>query len=59
MSSDSVGSNDGRVYGLDLASGKKVWEYEATADGRVVCFGSRQTPTVDSVSPKGVHFLLP
>ncbi len=77
MSSDSVGSNDGRVYGLDLASGKKVWEYEAaspvtsspavakgkvvvaTVDGQVVCFGSRQTPTVDSVSPKGVHFLLP
>ena len=69
-----VGSNDGRVYGLDLASGKKVWEYEAaspvtsspavakgkvvvaTADGQVICFGSRQTPTVDSVSPKGVHF---
>jgi len=23
------GSNGGRVYGLDLASGKKVWEYEA------------------------------
>ena len=21
-----VGSNDGRVYGLDLANGKKVWE---------------------------------
>jgi outer membrane protein assembly factor BamB len=22
---------DGRVYGLDLASGKKVWEYEAAS----------------------------
>ena len=26
-----VGFNDGRVYGLDLASGKKVWEYEAAS----------------------------
>ena len=26
-----VGSNDGRVYGLDLASGTKVWEYEAAS----------------------------
>jgi outer membrane protein assembly factor BamB len=26
-----VGSNDGRVYGLDLARGKKVSEYEAAA----------------------------
>jgi len=41
-----VGSNDGRVYGLDLARGKKVWEYEAaspvtssTAVGQVICFG--------------------
>jgi outer membrane protein assembly factor BamB len=25
------GSNDGRVCGLDLASGKKVWEYEAAS----------------------------
>jgi outer membrane protein assembly factor BamB len=24
-----VGSSDGRVYGLDLKSGEKVWEYEA------------------------------
>ena len=40
-----VGSNDGRIYGLDLASGKKVWEYEpaspvtssaAPAKGKVV-----------------------
>jgi eukaryotic-like serine/threonine-protein kinase len=26
-----VGSYDGRVYGLDVASGKKVWEYEAAS----------------------------
>ncbi len=26
-----VGSNDGRVYGLDLSGGKKVWEYEAAS----------------------------
>ena len=26
-----VGSNDGGVYGLDLASGKRVWEYEAAS----------------------------
>jgi outer membrane protein assembly factor BamB len=26
-----VGSNDGRVYGLDLTSGKKAWEYEAAS----------------------------
>src|SRR5947199_5122596 len=26
-----VGSNDGRVYGLDLASSKKVWAYEAAS----------------------------
>jgi outer membrane protein assembly factor BamB len=62
---------------LDLASGKKVWEYEAaspvtcsppvakgkvvvaTADGQVICFGKRQTPTVDSLSPKGGHFPHP
>ena len=40
-----VGSNDGRLYVLDLASGKVVWEYEdggalmsspAIASGRVV-----------------------
>ena len=24
-----VGSADGRVYGLDLKTGQKVWEYEA------------------------------
>src|SRR5207244_9940929 len=36
-----------------VAKGKVV---VATADGQVICFGSRQTPTVDSVSPKGVHF---
>ena len=24
-----VGSNDGRFYELDLASGKKLWEFEA------------------------------
>jgi outer membrane protein assembly factor BamB len=24
-------AHDGRVYGLDLASGKKVWEYEAAS----------------------------
>jgi outer membrane protein assembly factor BamB len=43
-----VGSNDGRLYVLDIASGKVVWEYEdggaimsspAIASGRVV-FGS-------------------
>lgn len=72
-----VGCSDGRVYGLDLASGKKVWEYEAaspvtsspavakgkvvvaTADGQIICFGSRQTPTVDSLSPKRGNFPLP
>ena len=26
-----VGSNDGRVYGLDLSGGKKVWEYLAAS----------------------------
>ena len=26
-----VDSNDGRVYGLDLASGNNVWEYEAAS----------------------------
>ena len=26
-----VGSNDGRFYVLDLASGKKLWEFEAGA----------------------------
>ena len=40
-----VGSGDGRVYVLDLASGRKVWEFEAgggftaspaIAGGRVV-----------------------
>jgi hypothetical protein len=72
-----VGSNDGRVYRLDLASGKIVWDYEAaspvtsspavakgtvviaTADGQVMCFGSRQMPTVDSLSPQGGNFPLP
>ena len=39
-----------------VAKGKVV---VATADGQVVCFGSRQTPTVDSVSPKGGYFPLP
>ena len=43
-----VGSNDGRLYVLDITSGKVVWEYEdggaimsspAIASGRVV-FGS-------------------
>ena len=24
-----IGSADGRVYGLDLKTGNKVWEYEA------------------------------
>lgn len=24
-----VGSADGRIYGLDLKTGKEVWEYEA------------------------------
>ena len=24
-----VGSADGRIYGLDLKTGNKVWEYEA------------------------------
>ena len=56
-------------YGLDLASGKRVWEYEAaspvtsspavakgkvvvaTADGQVICFGSRQTPTAKRDTP--------
>jgi outer membrane protein assembly factor BamB len=45
-----VGSNDGRLYVIDLAGGKVVWEYEdggaimsspAIAAGRVV-FGSAQ-----------------
>jgi outer membrane protein assembly factor BamB len=40
-----IGSNDGRLYVLDLAKGTKVWEYEigspvsaspAIAAGRVV-----------------------
>ena len=26
-----VGSSDGKLYVLDLASGKKVWEFEAGA----------------------------
>ncbi|MBI4476757.1 MAG: PQQ-binding-like beta-propeller repeat protein, partial [Acidobacteria bacterium] len=26
-----VGSNDGRLYGLDLASGRVVWEFQAGA----------------------------
>ena len=26
-----VGSSDGHLYGLDAASGKKVWEYEIGA----------------------------
>jgi outer membrane protein assembly factor BamB len=29
--SSSPAIADGRVYGLDLASGKKVWEYEAAS----------------------------
>jgi hypothetical protein len=31
----------------------------AKAVGQVICFGSRQRPTVDSVSPKGGYFPLP
>jgi outer membrane protein assembly factor BamB len=40
-----VGSSDGRVYGVDLGSGKAVWEYEegaaftaspSLASGRIV-----------------------
>jgi outer membrane protein assembly factor BamB len=40
-----VGSNDGRFYVLELASGKKLWEFEAgaalsaspaIAEGRIV-----------------------
>jgi len=54
-----VGSIDGRIYGLDLAGGKKVWEYEATADGLVNLLRIRQAPTVDSLSPKGGNFPLP
>jgi len=36
-----VGSNDGRVYGLDLASGKKVWEIRSRL-ARDVLPGRRQ-----------------
>jgi outer membrane protein assembly factor BamB len=39
-----------------VAKGKVV---VATADGQVICFGSRQTPTVDSLFPKGGNFPLP
>jgi len=39
-----------------VANGKVV---VATADGQVICFGSRQTPTVDSLSPRGGNFPLP
>jgi outer membrane protein assembly factor BamB len=45
-----VGSHVGRAYGLDLASGRKVWEYEAAsavrsspaaAKGKAVAAGRR------------------
>jgi outer membrane protein assembly factor BamB len=41
-------SNDGRVYGLDLASGKKVWEYEAASPGT----SPRPSPRARSSPPR-------
>ena len=56
-----VGSNDGRVYGLDLASGKTVWEYEAAspvtsspavAKGKVVvATADGQASALDNAQP--------
>jgi hypothetical protein len=46
----------GAEWLLFVAKGKVV---VATADGPVICFGSRQTPPVDSLSPKGGNFPRP
>ena len=64
-----VGSSDGRIYGLDLASGKVVWEHEdggaltsspALASGRIV-IGSTVTPNslamIDAVSESGTPMI--